>query len=465
MLSQEKQKIHFVGVGGCGMSGIAEILHNLGFSVSGSDTKENYTTNHLQNLGVSVSFSHDSHNVHDKDLLVVSSAINMSNPEIIAAQNLHIPIVHRVDMLAELMKSKENIVIAGTHGKTTTTSMLSHVLHEIGLEPSAVIGGKVQSFGSNAKFGRGKLFIAEADESDGSFLKLNTTIAVVTNIDRDHLEYYGNTENIVKAFEQFVMQVPTHGVVCICSDDLRASQLIQIANSRVVTYGLERNPCISARNIRPQGFATTFTPVVDGREYSDVTIALPGRYNVVNALVSFAVGYALNFDIEKIGHALSSFAGILHRYTLLATVGNHLIIDDYAHNPKKIETVLSGTKESFPGKKIVAIFQPHRYTRIKEQSDEFSKCFYQADTVIVTPIYSAGESCIDGVTVEILADKIRTYSFHNNRECVEIAKNFTHAAELCHNQITPCGTIFLLMGAGDVVKVGHLLHERLTFEN
>lgn len=465
MLSQAKQKIHFVGVGGCGMSGIAEILHNLGFSVSGSDTKKDYTTNHLEDLGVAVSFSHNSDNVHGKDLLVVSSAINASNPELIAAKRFNIPVMHRVDMLAELMKNKENIIVSGTHGKTTTTSILSHILSEIGLEPSAVIGGKVQSFGSNAKFGRGKLFIAEADESDGSFLKLNPTVAVVTNIDRDHLEYYGNTQNIVSAFEQFVSQVPEHGVACICSDDERAAQLIQICKSRVLTYGLNSEAHITASNIRPNGFATTFTPVIHHQTYPDVTIALPGRYNVVNALASFAVGYALTLDIEKIGRALSSFSGILHRYTLLATVGKHLIIDDYAHNPKKIETVLTGTKESFPNKKIVAVFQPHRYTRVKEQCDEFARCFYFADKVIITPIYSAGESPIDGATVEVLADKIRMHSFHGSMEFVELAKNFTHAAELCHNQVASCGTIFLTMGAGDVAKVGHLLHERLTFEN
>lgn len=465
MLSQEKQKIHFVGVGGCGMSGIAEILHNLGFSVSGSDTKKGYTTNYLQNLGVDVSFSHDSQNVQGKDLLVVSSAINTSNPEIIAAKNLNIPVVHRVDMLAELMKLKENIVVSGTHGKTTTTSILSHVLYELGLEPSAVIGGKVHSFGSNAKFGRGKWFIAEADESDGSFLKLNPTIAVVTNIDRDHLEYYGNTENIVKAFEQFVLQVPSHGVVCICSDDARAAQLGHIAKARVLTYGLEPNADVTACHIRSEGFATTFTPVVNQRTYPDVTIALPGRYNIVNTLASFAVGYALGLDLEKIGKALSSFSGILHRYTLLAAVGKQLIIDDYAHNPKKIETVLTGTKESFSDKKIIAIFQPHRYSRVKEQCDEFAKCFSLADNVIITPIYSAGEAPIDGATVEMLAAKISEYSFNHSIGRVEIAKNFTHAAELCHNHRDPYGTIFLTMGAGDVAKVGHLLHERLIIEN
>lgn len=476
MLSSTSQKIHFVGVGGSGMSGIAEILSTMGFSVSGSDTKKGVITTRLQDMGVSVSFDHSSQNVHGKDLLVVSSAIQISNPEIIEAKNLNIPIVHRTDMLVELMRSKENIIVAGTHGKTTTTSILSHVLHCLGLDPTAVIGGQVHSFSSNAKFGQGKFFIAEADESDGSFLKLAPSAAIITNIDRDHLEYYGTLEEIYKAFEKFVAKVPEEGVVCGCIDDILTQKLLASIKGNVITYGLNSNALVTAKNICTNGFQTTFTPVIAGQEYPEVTIPMPGYYNVTNTLASFAIAYAFHLDISKIGEALSSFRGTLHRYTLLGTIGNHLIVDDYAHNPKKIETVLTGTKESFKDKNIVVIFQPHRYSRIKEQGDEFAKCFYYADHVILTPIYSAGEEPIEGATVDILANKIIEKSFENKSSYVQIANNFDHTIELCEEYLRrdPAvklsddrnnGTIFLTLGAGDISNLGHLLKERLSCEN
>lgn len=314
--------------------------------------------------------------------------------------------------------------------------------------------------------GLGNFFIAEADESDGSFLKMQPHIALITNIDKDHLEYYGSLEKIFHTFTKFIEEVPKDGIVCLCADDPVGLKLIPFIKSSIITYGINESASITAKNIKMNGLKTTFTPVVCGQEYPDVTLNLPGMYNVSNALGSFAVAYALSLDINKVCHAIQFFTGTLHRYTVLAEIGKNLIVDDYAHNPKKIETVLTGTRESFPDKKIVVMFQPHRYTRLKEQGEEFAKAFYHADKVIITPIYSASESPIEGITIENLAIHMIDASFSGNHDKVETVENFEEGVDACLNYMNTYpsenGVVFLILGAGSISYAGHILKERLN---
>ena len=468
MLSLPNKKIHFIGIGGSGMSGIAEIFHNLGFCVSGSDTHKGPYIARLQEIGIPISFLHAKQNICAKDVIVVSSAIKPSNPELKEAIKQNIPIFHRADMLIELMRLKTSILVAGTHGKTTTSSILSHVFEMIGLDPTAVIGGKVQNFGSNAKCGKGKYFIAEADESDGSFLRFHPQIAVVTNIDKDHLEYYGNLEEILSAFQKFVSHVISDGTVCLCLDNAHTSKLLPYIKANVLTYGLHPSADITAVDIETSGLQTTFMPVIFHKKYPKVSLKLPGKYNISNALASFAVAYALGLDIKKVGKSLQYFSGTLHRYTLLAQINEHLIIDDYAHNPTKIQTVLMGTKESFPKKKIVAVFQPHKYSRLQQQGLEFAQSFYDADHVILTPVYSAGEEPIEGINSTALANEIQKQHPLGLETQVKTSENFEEAVESCleylQSEPSPSGVVFLMLGAGNLASAGHILKERLRSE-
>lgn len=462
------KKIHFVGIGGSGMSGIAEVLVNSGYNISGSDVKKSNVTDKLEKRGARVFIGHDSKNCEDADVLVVSSAIDKHNPEILMAQSRHIPIIHRSEMLAELMRLKYGIIVAGTHGKTTTTSILASALHHIGLDPTAIIGGKLNSFGSHAKLGSGELFVAEADESDGSFLRLTPTIAVITNIDKDHLDYYGSLDEIIKAFEAFIDKIPFYGVACICIDDPIVQLIAPKIRRKIVTYGLNPDANIHAVDIRLDGMKSIYTPVINGKKQADVILNMPGSYNVLNSLATFAVASILNLDLEKIGKAISTFEGVLHRFTPIGEIGNFLIVDDYAHNPKKIETVLKGTKENFPNKQLIAVFQPHRYSRIKMQLEEFARAFSYADKLIITPIYSAGESDVFGVGIENLYMQIKMGSFHNSSDSIYMADNFAQATEICYdmikNIVTKNGAIILTLGAGDVRRVGNMVLEKLKVE-
>lgn len=458
------KNIHFVGIGGSGMSGIAEVLFHSGYNVSGSDIKKTPTTDKLSSLGIKIFIGHEGSNIKNAEVLVVSSAINKHNPEIIEAHNSRIPIIHRSEMLAELMRMKQGIVVAGTHGKTTTTSILAFALHSLGLDPTVVIGGKLNSFDSSAKLGKGDLFVAEADESDGSFLRLTPTIAVITNIDRDHIDYYGNLEEIVKAFESFVDKVPFYGAVCLCIDDPIVQLILPKIRRKVVTFGLRKDADIFAENIKTNGLKTEFTPVIFGKRYNEVILKMPGLYNISNALASFSVASILNFDLNKVGKSISNFDGVLHRYSLIGEIKNTIIIDDYAHNPKKIETVLKGTKESFPKKQIIAIFQPHRYSRVKLQIEEFAKCFIDADKLIITPIFPAGEQPIPGINLDNLVQQIKQGSFNGGSSSMFVAENFQQAAQQAYDCISKQnenGNIVLTLGAGDVREVGSLLLQKL----
>lgn len=462
------KRVHFVGIGGSGMSGIAEVLLNSNYEVSGSDIKKSQITEKLEKMGAKIFIGHNSSNVKNAQVLVVSSAINKHNPEIIEAQNSRIPIIHRSEMLSELMRMKYGIIVAGTHGKTTTTSILASALHDIGLDPTVVIGGKINSFESNAKLGKGDLFVAEADESDGSFLRLTPTIAVITNVDRDHLDHYENLEDIVKAFEKFIDKVPFYGAVCACIDDPIVQLILPKIRRKLITYGLRQDADITVTQKKTLGLSTTFTPKIFGKEYPTVSLKMPGYYNLTNSLATYAVAAVLDLNINQISESISKFEGVQHRFTVLGEKNNIVIVDDYAHNPKKIETVLKGTKESFPDKDIIAIFQPHRYSRVKNQLEEFANCFKDADFLVVTPIYAAGENEIPGITTTSLCHQIKLNSFNNSPNSTYIAENLNdavHKVQSILKYVDPSkGAIVLTLGAGDVRQVGYTLMEKLNLE-
>lgn len=463
-------RIHFIGIGGSGMSGLAEVLLNLGYKVSGSDLKDSAVIQRLRSLGAIVFHSHDPKNIDGVQVIVVSSAIDGKNPEIRAAQSSKLPIIHRSEMLAELMRLKYGVIVAGTHGKTTTTSIMANVLHDAGLDPTVVIGGILNSTNSNAKLGGGDWFLAEADESDGSFLRLSPTVAVVTNIDRDHMDYYSTYDDILSAFSAFLDKVPFYGAICACADDPGVQKVIPRLRRRIVTFGFHEQADVTAIDIVHNGAVSEFTPRIKGQQGPRVRLRMPGRYNIINALASFAVGHVLEVPIEKICNSISGFQGVLHRFTQLGAVGRVLIVDDYAHNPKKISTVLSGIRESWPRHKVCAIFQPHRYTRVKHLTDEFAAAFSQADHVIVTPVYAASEAPIDGCDHVSLANQIRSQSFEKSPDAVETCQNLDQAVSLgrmyaCKHKDNDqgcTGVLIITLGAGDVQSVGHRLLRELS---
>jgi UDP-N-acetylmuramate--alanine ligase len=461
------RKIHFVGIGGSGMSGLAEVLVNLGYEVSGSDSNETPVTKRLSALGAKVFLGHDAAHAQGAQVVVVSSAIARHNPETLAAQAARVPVIHRSEMLAELMRLKAGVIVAGTHGKTTTTSILATALTSAGLDPTVVIGGRLNALDSSAKLGQGEIFLAEADESDGSFLRLTPTVAVVTNIDRDHMDHYASLDAILDAFKAFVDKIPFYGALCACYDDPMVQGILPNLRRRLVTYGLRLDADVTARDIVFSGFETHFTPVIFGKEAPRTRLRMPGRYNVVNALASYAVAQVLEIDHAKISDAIESFEGVLHRFTVLGEERKTLVVDDYAHNPKKISTLLEGVRESFPNRFVCAVFQPHRYSRVAHLMDEFAHAFSKADAVIVTPIYSAGEAPLAGITQDILAARIADASFGGKlgHAPVSLARDLDEAARVASDTslsaTTPGGAIIVTMGAGDVRTVGTKSLDRL----
>lgn len=454
--------IHFVGIGGSGMSGLAEVLLNMGYKVSGSDLKRTHIVERLEGMGARIFLQHEAANVKDAQVVVASSAIQQNNPELTAASSARIPIIHRSEMLAELMRLKYGIVVAGTHGKTTTTSILAHVLAHSSIDPTVVIGGVLNSTHSNAKLGSGDWFLAEGDESDGSFLRLSPTIAVVTNIDKDHMDHYESFDEILKAFAAFLDRVPFYGAVCACIDDPGVRSVISSVRRKLVTFGFSKDADITATDIRPEGGRTHFTPVVFGQRGAPITLQMPGRYNVLNALASVAVGSILEMDSGALSRSVSSFQGVLHRFTQVGEIQRITIVDDYAHNPKKISTVLGGIKESWPTHKVCAIFQPHRYSRVKHLAEEFAESFTHADCVIVTPVYSAGEQPIEGCDHLSLAALIRSRSPSPSSQEVLTCQNLDQAVSLakafaCKHDVDEAGcsgVLVITLGAGDIQHVG-----------
>jgi UDP-N-acetylmuramate--alanine ligase len=444
--------VHFVGVGGIGMSGLAEILRTLEFEVSGSDLKPNDITRRLETLGVTVFQGHRADNVSGADVVVYSSAIAQSNPEIARARALEIPIIPRAEMLAELMRVKYCVTIAGSHGKTTTTSLVATVLRAAGLDPTVVVGGQVNALGSNARLGAGDLFVAEADESDGSFLKLTPTIAVVTNIDAEHLDHYGTHENVKDAFVQFVNRIPFYGLAVLCVDHPHVQDILPRVSRRHVTYGASRQADYRARNPRFEGIHTRFDAYRRGDSMGEFVVRMPGAHNVLNALSVVAVADELEIPLNITREAIASFHGVQRRFTIVAkpTIlrrgrsGDVLIVDDYGHHPAEIEATLDAAQRGFD-RRVVVAFQPHRYTRTHSLFHDFTRAFNKADVLLVTEVYPAGEVPIPGATGKELAEAIRAHGHHH---VAYVADKKRVGAELL-NVVEP-NDLVIALGAGDI---------------
>ncbi len=401
--------IHFVGIGGIGMSGIAELLVNLGYGVSGSDARRSELTDRLASLGVRIGIGHDAAHVRDADVVVVSSAIAQDNPEVATARDRHIPVIPRAEMLAELMRLRWGIAIAGAHGKTTTTSMVALMLERAGLDPTAVIGGRLSAFGSNARLGRGRYMVAEADESDRSFLKLSPTTALVTNIDREHLEAYGGSfERVIDAFAAFADRVPFYGSVVACLDDPPLASLLPRLSRRVITYGFSEAAHVHGYGQTTDGHTGRchvryrIDGISDGTGSGDLVLSVPGLHNLQNALGAIAVGLELGLRFDQIARALGEFQGAERRYQRRGEVRGVTVVDDYGHHPAEIAAVLKTARAGQPSR-LVAVFQPHRYTRTRDLMDDFGRALSAADVVVLTDIYAAGEPRIPGVTLDALA--------------------------------------------------------------
>jgi len=442
--------IHFVGIGGIGMSGIAELLLNLEYRVSGSDLRRSETTDRLAELGATIAFGHAAENVpEDGHVVVISSAVRKDNPEVAEAHRRKIPVIPRAEMLAELMRMKYGIAIAGTHGKTTTTSMVATVLATAGWDPTAVVGGKLNSLGSNAKLGQGDFLVAEADESDGSFLKLSPTVAVVTNIDPEHLDFYSGIGQIKETFLNFINKVPFYGFAVLCIDHPDVQELIPSVGKTVVTYGYSRNADFRAEGQLSEGMTSRFTVLARGERLGEVTIRVPGRHNVSNALAAVAVASELGIPFDRIRQGLLDYAGVARRFQIRGETGGITVVDDYAHHPAEIRATLAAAREVWPDRRIVAGFQPHRYTRTRALFKEFLSSFNDADVLLLFEVYPAGEEPIEEATGERLCDAIREHG-HKGAQFLGKAGD---AGESVRSLLRP-GDIFLTMGAGDVWKLG-----------
>jgi UDP-N-acetylmuramate--alanine ligase len=449
-----KVKVHFVGIGGIGMSGIAELLLNLGYGVSGSDLKESDITRRLGSLGGAIHLGHRAENVApDVDVVVTSSAVRRSeNPEAIAARARGIPVIRRAEMLAELMRLKDGVAIAGSHGKTTTTSLIATVLEHGGLQPTAVVGGKLNAYGSNARLGKGEWIVVEADESDGSFLHLTPTIAVITNVDAEHLDHYGTVEALQQAFVDFADRVPFYGLVVVCLDHPVVQHLIPRLSKRHVTYGISPQADWRADDVRLSQFRAKFTVSHRARRLGEVSLKMIGAHNVLNALAACAVAHELGISFNKTAEALGEFAGVQRRFTVRGEARGILLVDDYGHHPAEIRATLAGARASFPQRRIVCAFQPHRYTRTRDLLGDFATAFNDADVLLLTDIYAAGEDPIAGVTGSKLHAAVRACG---HRDATFVPDRSTLAAALMKSVRE--GDLVLTLGAGDITHAAEEL--------
>jgi len=443
------KKIHFVGIGGSGMSGIAEVLLNLDYKISGSDLKETEITRRLSNLGAKIFCSHKAENIVKVDVVVVSSAIGKDNPEVIAAIEQKIPVIPRAEMLAELARLKYTIAIAGTHGKTTTTSLVATILSRAGFDPTMVIGGRLRGLDTGAKLGRGEFLVAEADESDGSFLKLSPTIAIITNIDNDHLEHYGSLENLEKTFLEFANKTPFYGWTILCMDDAGVRKIYPFIDRKNYTYALNNDADFTAENITAKDWESKFDVRFEKQKLGQVKLHLPGMHNVSNALAAIACGISLEIDFRTISKALEEFKGIERRLQIRGERKGVVVIDDYGHHPREIMATLTAIHQRWPAQRLIVIFQPHRYTRTQLLADEFGQAFTLADEVKLMEIYPAGEKPIPGVTAKLIFDALK-----KNRKNVSLFAPDNLAGLV--KELEP-GDIVLTLGAGDVWKLGEEL--------
>jgi UDP-N-acetylmuramate--alanine ligase len=446
--------IHMIGIGGSGMSGIAEILRSQGYTVSGSDMKASDTTRRLEELGAKVYVGHDPQNIIGAEVVVVSSAIRNDNPEIIAARYRGIPIIPRAEMLAELMRMKDGIAIAGAHGKTTTTSMLAHVFSDTELDPTVIIGGRLNKFNSNAKSGRGRLMLAEADESDGSFMRLSPIICVVTNLDEEHLEHYkGGMREIEETFLAFMNKVPFYGTVVACKEDPRLANLLERVQRRVVTYGLRGDADLSAANLKPEGTGMSYELIVRGATFGKVTLSVPGKHNVLNSLAAIAVGLEFDVNMETIRSSLLKFTGADRRFHRLGEAKGRYLVDDYAHHPTEISTTLEASAQTDLGNRVVAVFQPHRYSRFQSCWDRFLRCFGNADHVVVTPVFEAGEQPIKGIEHHRFSEELAKQGVSVSK-IEDLSELSSHLEEK-----TEAGDLILFLGAGSISQLSRDLYK------
>ena len=445
----KKYHIHFVGIGGIGMSGIAELLLNLGYKVSGSDVKRSDITDRLEKLGGTIFKAHAAEHIEGADVVVVSSAIDPDNPEVGAAGQSSIPVIPRAEMLAELMRLKYSIAIAGAHGKTSTTSIVASVLAEGGLDPTVVIGGKLKSIGSNAVLGQGDFIVAEADESDGSFLKFSPTIAVVTNIDKEHLDFYKDLDAIKTVFSDFLDRIPFYGLAVLCLDNEPIQDLIPQLKKRYTTYGMSSQADFHIRDVSFGNQKSGFNIYHHGEKLGHITLNLPGIHNVYNATASIAVGVELNIAFDQIKSALETVEGVQRRLEIKGETNDIIVIDDYGHHPTEIKITLKTVEENWPDRRKVVVFQPHRYSRTQALFDEFSRAFYQSDILLVMPIYAASEKKIKDVSSQNLCEEIKA---HGHKEVIYV-DGFKAALSYLKQNLQP-RDLLLTLGAGDVWKVG-----------
>ena len=449
------RRVHFVGIGGIGMSGIAELLANLGYAVSGSDEKRSSVTDRLETLGIRVTNGHDASHVGDADVVVISSAVRATNPEVREAISRQVPVIPRAEMLAELMRLRFAIAVAGAHGKTTTTSMIALVVERAGLDPTAVIGGRLKAFGSNARLGRGELMVVEADESDRSFLKLFPSMAVITNIDREHLENYGGFDDLQQAFVDFANKVPFYGGVVACLDDPNLAAIVPRMTRRVTTYGLgARSANVTATEVELGPMSAKATVVKAGQTLGRVELSVPGLHNLQNALATVTVGLELGLPFERIASGLAEFRGAERRFEIRGEPNGILVVDDYGHHPTEIAAVLAAARQL--NRRVIVAFQPHRYTRTAALLDDFGPALAQADHIVLTDIYSAGEDPIPGATLDVLVAAVRRHVVAP----VDVAVRLDEVIPIV-KRIARSGDVVITLGAGSIGTLPERLVEAL----
>ena len=439
------------------MSGIAEVLINQDYEVSGSDPSSNRVTDHLKALGADIRHNHSAQNVRGKHVVVVSSAISEDNVEVQAAREQSIPVIPRAEMLAELMRMKYGIAIAGTHGKTTTTSLVATVLAAGSLDPTVVIGGRIKNMGGHAKLGQSQYLIAEADESDGSFLKLSPTLAVVTTLDEEHMDFYRTMQNMKSTFLQFLNKIPFYGAAILCLDDANLQSLLPRIEKRTITYGLKSQADYTARNISMEGLKTYFTVYHQGKKLGKILSGALGRHNVCNTLAAVAVGMELNMDFSTIAESLKTFTGVQRRFEILKQSESLIIVDDYGHHPAEIQATLSTAKEVWPDRRLVIVFQPHRYSRTKHLMESFFSSFNDADQLLLLDIYSAGEEAEEGIQSQRIAEGVKEFG-HKNVEYIGSMESVIPHLQ----KILKPGDILMTLGAGNIGELSHKLASRFN---
>ena len=456
-------RVHIVGIGGIGMSGIAEVMHVMGYEVQGSDLGDNANTRRLRDMGLKIAVGHAAENIDGAGVVTVSSAVAADNAEIVAARENHIPVVRRAEMLAELMRLKPCITIAGTHGKTTTTSLTAAMLDAAGLDPTVINGGIINAYGTNARLGKGEWMVVEADESDGTFVRLPATIGIVTNIDPEHLDHYGDFDRLRAAFDSYIANTPFYGVGIVCLDHPEVQALVgRVADRRLITYGLSEQADLRALNICEDGLKQYFDIIYRDRridsdmQITDLCLPMAGKHNLQNALAAIAAGLELGASADTIAKALADFSGVKRRFSSVGEVGDNIrIFDDYAHHPVEIEAVLESARAVSNGR-VIAVMQPHRFTRLRDLFNEFCACMNGADSVLLLPVYEAGETAIDGINSEALAEGLRS---HGHRHVVSLAANDGLPDALA--DILQAEDVVICMGAGSISQLANELPQKL----